>query len=623
MTGKIVVLPSEVAEKIAAGEVVPRPAAAVKELLDNALDAGAGRVEVDVYLGGIDRIVVADDGCGMDPQDLPLCIQRHATSKIRTLDDLLRLATFGFRGEALAAIASVSQLEILSRTPEATTGYRLRCHGGVHPMIEPAGCPVGTRVTIANLFYNVPARRKFLKTVPTEFRHVCDAFTRVALAAERVHLALRHNDRLVLALPQAADRLERLLSLWGAELEPDLVPVLAEREGVAVSGYISRPSVHRNNPAQLFILANDRVVANRNLVSAVLEGYRNLMERGRYPVGALYLDVDPETMDINVHPSKLEVRFTQEGKVFGAIVSAVRAALETSLGAQAGGAVVQLPRREAEGTPAESGSAGRDAFLSSVRAAVAEYLSRPQAERRPMLAELAPERPPRVPAAGTAPAPELPAPRPEPPRLLEGVAAPPAAPALRPPRVRPLARLFGLFIIAEADGGLLIVDAHAAHERVNYEIFRRQLARSDAVSQRLLFPIPVELGVGDAELLEEQEPFFARLGFQLQRFGPESYALASLPPRARMEGAAQLVRDVLAELGSSGQAAGWEARRERALITLACHSSTRANDAMDEEDMKELLQQWYATPNREVCPHGRPISVLFSESDLYKLFKRT
>lgn len=621
---KIQLLPSEVAEQIAAGEVVPRPAAAVKELLDNALDAGATRVDVDVYLGGIDRIVVADDGCGMDPDDLRLCIERHATSKIRTLDDLLTLSTLGFRGEALAAIASVSQLEILSRTAEAPTGWRLRCQGGVSPTLEAAGCPAGTRVTVANLFYNVPARRKFLKTVPTEFRHVCDAFTRVALAAERVHLCLRHNDRAVLTLPRAADRLERLLSLWGRELEPDLVPVIAEREGVAVSGYLSRPSVHRTGPAQLFTLVNDRVVANRNLVSAILEGYRNLLERGRYPVGALYLDVDPETMDINVHPSKLEVRFTQESRVFGAIVSAVRAALETSLGAAAGGAVVAMPRREAEVPAGEAPSRGRDEFLSSVRAAVAEYLSKPQAERRPMLAEIAPPRP----APASAPVDARPAataaPEPESPRLLERVAPPPSAPAGgHAPRVRPLARLFGLFIIAETDSGLLIVDAHAAHERVNYELFRRQLERGEAVSQRLLFPTPVELAPGEAELLEEHLEFFARLGFQLARFGPDSFAVESLPPRVRMEGAAALVRDVLSDLARTGQAGGWEAHRERALITLACHSSTRANDAMDHADMKELLDQWYRTPNREVCPHGRPISVLFSEGDLYKMFKRT
>jgi DNA mismatch repair protein MutL len=628
MTHKISILPNSVAEKIAAGEVVPRPAAAVKELLDNALDSGAGRVEVDVYKGGIEKIVVIDDGCGMSRQDLEICVLRHATSKIKTLEDLNKLVTLGFRGEALAAISSVSQIEILTREADSDTGYRLRSSGGEKPTIEAAGCPVGTRVSIANLFYNVPVRRKFLKTVPTEFRHISDAFTRVALAAEGVHLVLRHNDRQVLQLPRAEDRLQRLLSLWGRELEQELIPVLAERDGIAVSGYVSRPSVSRKNTSQLFILANDRVVNNRNLISAVLEGYRHMLERGRYPVGALYLDIDPEMMDINVHPSKLEVRFSHEGAVFGAIVRALRNALEMSLGQSPGIAPARLQEDEQTVPSTES---PKESFMDGVREAVSRYLARPQSERKPYLDNVKSHMPPKAESFRLEPkiaAPaqieqEIPAPT-----LLD--TAPhevkqetPDADNIPVAFIRPLTRLFGLFIVAETDEGLVIMDAHAAHERVNYEVFRRRLDRGGGGAQRLLFPLQVQLASGEAEQLEEHSAFFNKLGFKLQPFGPDSFALESLPPRVRMEGADQLIRDILSDLVRTGEAISWDERQQKALITLACHASTRANDALDEADMAELLDQWMRTPNREVCPHGRPISVRFSESDLYKLFKRS
>ncbi len=567
-------LPEAVINRIAAGEVIERPAAAVKELVENALDAGAGRIAVAIAGGGIERIEVGDDGCGMSEAELALAVQRHATSKLPG-DDLARIATLGFRGEALAAIGAAARLSITSRPPQAPQAHAVAVEAGRMSGPRPAAGPPGTRIVVRDLFFATPARRKFLKQPRTEAEQAELALRRLALAAPGVAFRLEIDGRSVFDLP-AQDRAARLAALLGPETAAALVPVEATRDGVALSGFAGSPALTRATAAQQIFTVNGRPVSDPLLKGAVRGAYRGAIEAGRHPVAALWLDLPAEEVDVNVHPAKAELRFRDPGTVRALVVGGIHRAL-------AGGAGAAMPAA------------------------------------RPALA-LGPGRAPsswRMPLPGLAEA-QLP------------IALPPAArPAPDPPKAdyplgAPLGQVLDTYVVAiAADGGLVLVDQHAAHERLTHEALRAQLLDGGVRRQPLLIPAVVEISEAEATRLLSHAEALGGLGLEIEAFGAGAVLVRALPAALGAPDPAALLRDLADELAAWGEAASLAARLEAALARLACHGSIRAGRRLSHQEMDALLRRMEATPRAATCSHGRPTVLKFSPADLAALFRRT
>ncbi|GIX46573.1 MAG: hypothetical protein KatS3mg131_0784 [Candidatus Tectimicrobiota bacterium] len=570
--GQVQRLPAEVTRYIAAGEVVARPASVVKELLENALDAGAQRVTVHVQGGGTALLQVDDDGCGMDAEDAVRCFERHATSKIRSVEDLSRLTTFGFRGEALASIAAVAHVELTTRRPQDVIGTRVRVAAGQVQQVEACGAPPGTSVRVTDLFANTPARRKFLKNAATETGHLTHCVTALALAAPHLHLTLLRDGRPQLQVPPAADLGTRLDLLFGVGFQDQLLPV-AERSGPwQVQGFIGKPTVHRATRRQQFFFVNGRLVQSRLLSQALYEAYRTLLPRERHPLAFLLLAVEPSEVDVNVHPAKLEVRFRQEAHLYDFLRRL-------------------LQRRLQESAPPPV------ATSSAAPAAPAPMLWRPAAPapEAPVAAALAAD----YPAAGQA--------------LLEG---------------QPVGQLHETYIVVQYPGGVGFVDQHAAHERVVYERLCASLQAGDLPSQTLLFPLTLELDRHEAACLQRSLPRLARLGFELQPFGPRTFRLCSVPTLLVARDPAAALRDLLELLQVPEEDApdapgnGLTRRLEGLLTVLACHGALRAGQRLHEPDMRALLQELAQTRMPFTCPHGRPVLLNVALTDLERRFLR-
>ncbi len=561
-------MPEGLVNRIAAGEVVERPASAVKELVENALDAGARRVHVALVGGGIGRIEVVDDGDGMDGEELALAVQRHATSKLAGDDALVRIATLGFRGEALPSLGAAARLAITSRVPGAATAQVIRVEGGRVEPVAPAAGPVGTRVVVRDLFYATPARRKFLKGARTEAEHAEQAVRRLAAAAPGVAFRLEVEERVVLDLP-VQDRSERVAALFGAEVAATLRLVEGERGGVRLGGHACQPSHTRaTGVAQLFVV-NGRPVADPVLRTALRVAYQGVLAAGRHAVAALYLEMPAEMVDVNVHPAKLELRFQDAANVRALVIGAVGRAL-------AGGAAAR-----------PAGFAGRPSW-------------RLGAPRMRGFAEAA-----------------LP------------LVAPPAARALEPalagehPLGAAVAQVMDTYVLAVApDGGLVIVDQHAAHERLTHEALREQLAAGGVRAQPLLLPAVVELAEGACALLLEQRGEMARLGLEIEAFGRGAVLVRAMPALLGGAEPTALVRDLADELAEAGEATALANRLDGALARLACHGSIRAGRRLDRAAMDALLRQMEATPRAATCSHGRPTVLTLSRADLERLFGR-
>jgi DNA mismatch repair protein MutL len=566
-------LPESVVNRIAAGEVIERPAAAVKELVENALDAGAGRIAVAIEGGGIERIEVGDDGWGMGEADLALAVQRHATSKLPG-DDLERIATLGFRGEALAAIGAAARLSITSRPRQAPQAHVISVEAGRVGAPRPAASPPGTRVVARDLFFATPARRKFLKQPRTEAEQTELALRRLALAAPGVAFRLEIDGRAVFDLP-AQDRAARVAALLGAEAAAALVPVEAAREGVALSGFAGSPALTRATAAQQVFTVNGRPVSDPLLKGAVRGAYRGVIEARRHPVVALWLDLPAEAVDVNVHPAKAELRFRDPGAVRALVVGGIGRAL-------AGAAGVAMPAA------------------------------------RPALA-LGPARPPpgwRMPVPGLAEA-QLPIELPP--------AARPAAEASRTeyPLGAPLGQVLDMYVVAvAADGGLVLVDQHAAHERLTHETLRAQLLDGGVRSQGLLSPAVVEIGAAEAGRLLSHAETLGRFGLEIEAFGPGAVLVRALPAALGAPDPRPLLRDLADELAAWGQPLSLAARLDAVVARLACHGSIRAGRRLSHEEMDALLRRMEATPRAATCSHGRPTVLRFSPSDLAALFRR-
>jgi DNA mismatch repair protein MutL len=628
------ILPPQLINQIAAGEVVERPASAVKELVENSLDAGARAVEIDVEQGGLRLLRIRDDGCGIPKEELPLALSRHATSKIASLDDLENVATLGFRGEALPSISAVARLTLISRTPDDRCAWRVGADGTETNFdIQPAAHAEGTTVEVRDLFYNTPARRKFLSSERTEFQHIDNLVRRMALSRFDVGLALNHNQRSVLSLRPAetqADIERRLAALLGEDFLEQSLPVDVAAAGFRLYGWIGLPTYSRSQADMQFFYVNGRLVRDKRVSVAVRQAYQDVLFHGRHPVHVLYLELDPAQVDVNAHPAKLEVRFRDSRLVHDFLFRSLHRVLG---GARAGvvtAATTELPAQTEENAiDAEPVSAGsrtpadrrerpplhmapprpvppsyRQASLPlQVSEAVQSYgelYSSPARTRENALPEY------ESPSAGGPPgiAPEL----------TDNDSAPRLGFAV--------AHVHGAFILAESPSGLILVDAHAAHERITYEKLKRQQDRGTIASQPLLLPIRLKVSEAEADLAEENREDLARLGIELGRIGPDTLLVRALPALLGETDGAALVRDLLADLNEHGRSGRIEERLNAVLATVACHGSVRANRRLTIPEMNTLLREMEATERSGQCNHGRPTWVELSVKELNGLFSR-
>jgi len=576
------VLPEQLVNQIAAGEVVERPAAVAKELIENSLDAGATRIEVEAEQGGLTRILVRDDGHGIAAGELALALQRHATSKIASLEDLERVASLGFRGEALPSILSVSRLALSSRTAADPHGWRVAGDGALgHGAPEPVAHPVGTTIEVRDLFFNTPARRKFMRSDSTEFRHLDQAVRRIALARFGVGFRLTHGARRVLELAPAGDeaaRAQRVATVTDPDFLDNALFIDEQRLGLRVSGWIALPSFSRGQPDLQHLYVNGRAVRDKLLGHALRRAYADVLHSTRYPAYVLYLELDPARIDVNVHPAKTEIRFRDSASVHDFLFGAIHQTL-----------------RRVRPDPAAHHQVHFDAPATAV---------------------------PTQRGFGYAPAP---------PGRPHGLAEPrPTAPQPAPgssdmPLGQALAQLNGIFILAQNAQGLVLVDMHAAHERVLYERFKRELAEGGVSSQALLVPLPVSVSEDEAEQAEGARERLRSLGVELTRSGPDTLLLRALPPLLAGADAAALVRALLgAAAEQDGRQHFPEIReaQERVLADMACRAAVRSGRQLTLAEMNALLRDMECTELAGQCNHGRPTWVQFSHEELDRLFLR-
>ncbi len=582
-------LPEAVVNRIAAGEVVERPAAALKELVENAIDAGAGRIDCALRAGGAAWISVDDDGAGIPRDDLALALERHATSKLAG-DDLVDIRTLGFRGEALPSIGSVSRLTIVSRAEGAEGAWRIAVDNGELGALEPAARARGTRVEAAGLFRAVPARLKFLKSARAEYLAAADMLKRLAMARPSVAFSLEHDGRRAWASPAAPDPLARLADVLGAEFADNSVAVALEAEGIRLSGHAGLPTWHRGTAQAQYLFVNGRPVRDRLLQGAVRAGYEELVPRGRFPVLALFLDLPPDRVDVNVHPAKTEIRFRDGGRVRSLIVSALRRALAEE------GHRAAAPAGFHRGGVGAAAAPLMGRFRPGGTAAPPlELAERAAVWQAPLDPALAPSAPP--------PAPESP----------ETVDLPLGAAR---------AQLHDTYIVAQTGDGVVLVDQHAAHERLVLERMRRALADGRPPRQALLLPEVVELDEAGAERLAAKAEELGELGLVLERFGPEAVLVRETPAALGEADVKGLVRDLADDLAEHGLALALKERLEDVAATMACHGSVRAGRRLGAQEMDALLREMEATPRSGQCNHGRPTYVELKLADIERLFGR-
>jgi DNA mismatch repair protein MutL len=582
----ILELPSHLINQIAAGEVVERPASVVKELVENSLDAGARNLQVDIVSGGQKLIRVRDDGAGIPADELALALSRHATSKISSLDDLEAVASLGFRGEALPSIASVARLTLCSRTAAADSAWQVDVEGGEISPPRPAAHPPGTTVEVHDLFYNTPARRRFLRTERTEFGHIDKWLRRLALSRPDVAFTITHNRRTVLQLAAASTndgRLRRVAKICGDVFAEQAVFLERETDGVAISGWIGLPTFNRSQPDMQYWFVNGRSVNDKTLSHAVRHAYRDVLFHGRFPAYVLGLTVDPASVDANAHPAKHEVRFRDGRRVHGVVAQSVEIALsETRPG---GHSVAPLTiggnDSYAQGSMPLAGSS-RAPGIAAVRDSLTAY------------------------------------------EALSGAAALDISTDREeiPPLGFAVAQLAGVYILAENKQGLVVVDMHAAHERILYEQLKHSFDDKAVVRQPLLVPETVAVAESEANLVEHSAEMLEQLGLVIDRAGPTSLVVREVPALLRNADAAALLRDVLSDISQAGRSNRVEDACHDFLATMACHHSVRANRLLTLAEMNALLREMESTDRADQCNHGRPTWTAITMAELDKLFLR-
>jgi DNA mismatch repair protein MutL len=640
-------LPPSVVNKIAAGEVIERPASVVKELLENSVDAGATRIDVALGQGGTDLVRVVDDGCGIAAEDLPLAVASHATSKIADADDLFRVGTLGFRGEALASIAEVSQLTIRSRQPDGDAGRQIEVTGGLRGEITPCGCPIGTTIEVRNLFYNTPVRRKFLRASQTEIGHASEAFTRIAVAHPQIHFTLRHNDKLLFDLPPTSNWRERIAAVMGRDLEGSLIALDNSDGGVRLYGFVADPQHSRANNRMQYLFLNGRFIRDRALQHALGEAYRGLLLGGRFPIAILRLDVPPESVDVNVHPTKLEVRFADSGRIYSLLLGTIRKKfLATDLTARVHSPIA-APEVGSQGADEQATAQHRRQLVEWAKGALAASATTPtrsasegsDAEDEPQaLLELRFEPPAGPPLELTkldrnwhaAPV----SARQHQAAELAGRRATLPAPSRipQPPRVDPPEpagrshlgfQIHNRYLITENDEGLVVIDQHALHERILYEQLREKVLGGQMETQRLLVPEPVTLPPPEAAAALEANSTLAQLGIEIEPFGGDTLLVSSYPAMLANLSPGEMLRQVVELLMAGSKMPERRDILDELLHMIACKAAIKAGDRLSPEEITTLLHQRHTIQDAHHCPHGRPTALVFTREELDRRFKRT
>ena len=599
---RIKLLPETLASQVAAGEVVERPASVVKELVENSIDAGARAIEVGIQRGGMSRIRVVDDGCGMDRDDALLSLERHATSKIASAADLAAISTLGFRGEALPSIASVSRLRLSTREPGAVAGTEILVNGGRIETVRDGGEAPGTQIEVRSLFYNVPARRKFLRSETTEARNIEHQFFLQALAHPEIGFTLVREDNIASQLPITTSLRDRIRDLYGAKLLDDLLEIsLRDRRGIQVQGWIGRAGVSRQTRAQQFVFVNGRAIDSGILSTALREGYHTALMRGQFPVTFLFVDLDPREVDVNVHPAKREVRFRDPASVREAIVEAVQRTLESGrvewqrkFNAPAAPAAVLPPgpaatRPDGETTSVSSQIVGRDSARPS------NFAPLDQASRADSL--------------------NLP-------RPIDGNRPEPQIEPRRDQQFQIIGVLNRLYVLMENSDGLVLVDQHAAHERILFEELRRRMEEQGVPSQRMLLPQIFSLPPRDAEWVERNVATLQKMGIGVENFGANSFRVDTLPAFLEIADAAGFLRKVIDELITTSRSSSPLRLGEDMIAKTVCRHAVKANDPLRYPEIEKLIRDLLACDLPYCCPHGRPTMIQISHAELEKKFGR-
>jgi len=614
--GSIHVLDGHIANQIAAGEVVERPSSVVKELVENAIDAEATRIDVWIEDGGLQLIRVSDNGRGMDADDCRLAFSRHATSKIATGKDLFQIRTLGFRGEALPSIAAVAKVSCTSAREDGRVGSRLRIEGGNFTEFEDVSAPRGTDILVKDLFFNTPARLKYMKTVQTEMSHISDYLYRLSMAYPNIAFTLRHHGNSLLQTTGRGDLLQVIASVYGNAAAKQMVKIDAENPDYTLSGWVSKPELNRSNRQAVTFIINGRFVRNFGLAQAVQQAFHTLLPIHRFPLAVIHLRMDPTLLDVNVHPAKLEVRFSKEQELFRFVETAVRHVLNRQ---------ILIPEAQKQVTPlvrehviqeridfAPAVAPQNDTFVRETatetgnaykgyREAAASH--QPSSVRSVDRSSIRPEKLPDHAVDWMEP----PQTKPEIPKF---------------PKLYPIGQLHGTYIIAQNENGLYLLDQHAAHERINYERYYELFGQPSDASQSLIVPITLEFTSAEAAILEERLPIFAQAGVVLEHFGGQSFIVRAYPHWFPSGEEQRIITEMADWILAEKQSVDISKLREKSAIMCACKSSIRANEHLSQAEMEALIDRLSRCRSPFTCPHGRPITVSFTTYELEKMFKR-
>jgi DNA mismatch repair protein MutL len=581
MPRKIQILPEPVAQAIAAGEVIERPASVVKELMENALDAGASKIAVELKAGGLQLIRVLDNGEGIDPEDVPMALQRYATSKIQRSEDLFAIQTLGFRGEALPSIAAVSQLTIKTRVPRSVSGTQLICEGGEVRSTTEVGCPVGTEVEVKNLFYNIPVKRKFVKSIQTELRHSLNHFLRLSLAHPSVSFKFVHEGRILYEYLKTDSPMVRVEAILGREIYGHLQPIEFEEGETHLRGFASLPSFSKGNGDGIYLYVNRRFIKDRMIYKAILEAYRHVIPGGKFPVVILFITLPPSAIDVNVHPTKAEVKFKDPDRIFRMVQGALSSAM-TSSGS--------LKKQEDVGD-----GMGQPPSLN-------EFPSLETTKAYPMRLPLVGGDREAVTVVREAWTPEWEVERKTPFRILGQVQA--------------------TYILCEGTEGLILIDQHAAHERLLYEKYKKDQEIGSIPTEKLLIPIPMELSTEESFVLMSYLEEVESMGFEIDAIGERMVAIRTIPKLTEPFDPKGMVREFLEELSFLKREGKGSEAIHKMLVSLACHSAIRGNFVLRREEMEGLVGALHPFHHSLTCPHGRPVFFVISPEELARQFKR-
>lgn len=610
--GKIAVLDDNMINMIAAGEVIERPASVVKELLENSIDAGARRLAVEVEDGGRRLIRIVDDGDGMEADDLPLAFEPHATSKLRTSDDLLGIRTMGFRGEALASIGAIAKVSVVSRTPDSLSAHRYEIDCGQKGQVTPCSGDIGTTFEVRNLFYKLPARRKFLRTANTEMTHITEHFTRIALAQDGLDLTLTHNDRQSYRLLGGQGVRERIGVLFGREVSEDLLDTRREERGMRLRALLGRPAAARSSGKYQYVFLNGRFIRDKFILHAVKEAYRGLMEPNKFPVVFLFIEMPPEAFDVNVHPTKVEVRFDNPNGVYSEVLALLRdkllsTNLDVSVSLPSASTLPPPDAPEGFGEPVDDRqqriARAMEDFFKTPRTASPqrEFAFRPAASSRPPL--------PRTSSAYDAPSPSA-----------DDLMPSPSQTHFAP---RQYLQVDNSFLVVADGDGFSVIDQHALHERILYEQMCVRLREGTLTSQRLLMPLPFEATTAQVEAMEKQAELIKKIGIEIVPFGPNTLAVQAFPTLLERAEPTAFVAELLDKLAEDDGHSNEERLLHEILDMAACKAAVKAGQPLSDEEIAQLLAHKETAQRSSRCPHGRPTTLVFSRKELEKQFKRT